>query len=774
MQYKEKIYRTFTSVESIYKSIDNAIVWITIFALFGIPLLFSYFDITAVFNELKLIALHLTAGLITILWFCQILLRQISPTTNSNNGLNRDLKAWLGRNPARWALAGACVWVFAQLASTLLSPLPVISFFGGDETRSGYNLYDSLSLTVIFLSVAFRFRTIYTLKLLVYTLVITGTITAIYGVAQHFGWDPIGGNLALRVQASFGNTLNFGGYMAMSIPATLALVHIKRNSMWMPSFLIIAVVLSMQLAGIWFAGGRGPFVACAISITTLFIFTILIGSNRETFRTLKLLALSSIISAFIIALPSPKGDLGLERITGIVNQFNEPISTSTNIEGGLAGRFNIWSSSLKLATGWEVPIEEPILNSMLRPLFGLGPDMYVYSYPLVGQPSSWLRLVDHTHNYQLQVLMEQGFIGLIGFTALIIFLTISVFAIVKRYRNQKSSFDVTGIIILALLPAMIGKIFELQTGVARASDLAMTLGLFGAVIAIYEFLNQQTDEGQNESINQQNLSSTSILSKKRRITLGTSALTIVTVTALIGFVFISWDIRRLSASLIISGGHDNSNLTVRAKAWDDAQAIAPERSSITFNLFEAYLKAAKEQYNLGNTNEAMRLLMVGRDMLLAYEQRDPLELDIQIGLSKTTSTLAEWGHYEYLDELTYRTQKLASIAPAYPTLLGTAATAMSSVGLHKLAIEYAEKAIATEEKTKPWSKAWYAKGRSLYELGQEEEAIFALRTATEKEPGTEGAILSHQVLGEIYRVRGNVELSELHITLGNADITIVD
>ena len=136
--------------------------------------------------------------------------------------------------------------------------------------------------------------------------------------------------------------------MAMSIPATIALIHIKRNSMWMPSFLIIAVVLSMQLAGIWFAGGRGPFVACAISITTLFIFTILIGSNRETFRTLKLLALSSIISAFIIALPSPRGDLGLQRFTGIVNQFNDPITASTNIEGGLAGRFNIWNSSLKM------------------------------------------------------------------------------------------------------------------------------------------------------------------------------------------------------------------------------------------------------------------------------------------------------------------------------------------------------------------------------------------------------------------------------------------
>ena len=400
--------------------------------------------------------------------------------------------------------------------------------------------------------------------------------------------------------------------------------------------------------------------------------------------------------------------------------------------------------------------------------------MYVYSYPLVGQPSSWLRLVDHTHNYELQLLMEQGFIGLIGFTALSTLLVISVFVIIKRYRNEKTSFDITGIIILALLPAMIGKLFEMQTGVARASDLAMTLALFGAVIAIYEITNQPFKRRQNTSINQPHSTSGTINSLERRITLGTSVIAMVTITILIISVFISWDIRRLSASLILSEGHDNPNLITRAKAWDDAQAIAPERSSITYKLFEAYLRASKEQHELGNTDEAIRLLMAGREMLLVYEQRDPFELDVQIGLSKTTSTLAEWGHNEYIDELIYRAHKLANIAPAYPTLLGTSATAMTSVGLHNLAIEYADMAIATEEKTKPWSKAWYAKGRSLYQLGQEEEAILALITATEKEPGTEGSILAHKILGEIYRLQGNIELSNLHVELGNADITVVD
>jgi len=754
------------------------IIWVTLGALFLIPLLFSYFDITAVFNELKIFVLHLTAGLITIFWLCKILLIRLNANQPEDNHTQWDLMKWAGRNPARWALFGASIWIFAQVGATILSPLPVISFFGGDESRSGYNLYDSLSLIVIFLAITFHFRSIQNLRLLVYTLVITGTITAAYGVAQHFGWDPIGGNLALRVQASFGNTLNFGGYMVMSIPATIALIHINRRDNW-ASFAVIGLALSLQLAGIWFCGGRGPFVAAFASIITAYILTTFIGSNKEAIKSLMLLVIAGMIAAVIIALPSPKSDPGLDRVildrfVGIANQFERSNTTSTNIEGGLIGRFNIWGSSLKLAGQWPIPIEEPNVNRMLRPLFGLGPDMYVYSYPIVAQPSSWLRLVDHTHNYELQVLMEQGFLGLIGFSSLSGFLTICVFAIVKRYRNAKRNLDNTGIIMLAIFPAFVGKMFELQTGVARASDLAMTLALFGAVIAIYEVVNQQINERQHNPLTQKHSVPIKILSLPTSIKKITSVVVVVSITVLVVSVFVNWDIRRLSASLILASAHDSLDLPARAKAWDDAQDIAPERASITFTLFEEYLRTAKEQYRLGNTNEAMRLLMNGREMLLDYEKRDPLELDIQIGLSKTTSTLSEWGHFEYLDELTFRAQKLARIAPAYPTLLGTSATAMTSVGLHELAIEYAERAIATEETTKPWSKAWYAKGRSLYELGQENEGIIALQTATQKQPGTEGALLSHKMLAEIFHNRGNVELSELHRKLGDADITVLD
>ena len=166
--------------------------------------------------------------------------------------------------------------------------------------------------------------------------------------------------------------------------------------------------------------------------------------------------------------------------------------------------------------------------------------------------------------------------------------------------------------------------------------------------------------------------------------------------------------------------------------------------------------------------------MIGREMLLEYESRDPFELDTQIGLSKTTSTLITWGYNEYAQELADRARRTADSHPAYPTIVGTSATALTSVGLHELAIEYADKAIAMEATTQPWSKAWYAKGRALYELGREEEAIQTLTTATEKQPGAEGALLAHQVLAQIYEARGNNELFEYHKEKGGGKVTYLE
>ena len=754
--------------------IDQAIIWITVLALVTAPLFFSFFDFVAVFNEPKVVILHFTSGLVAILWLWQIVLNRINSRSATENQLNWDLLSWVGRNPVRWALIAVGIWVFAQLASNLLSPLPIISFFGGDEARSGYNLYDSLSLTIIFASVAFRFRSFKTLQILAYTLVITGTIAAAYGIAQHFGWDAIGGNGGrTRVISSFGNTLNFGGYMVMAIPATLAFAYKKFNRD-RTALVIVTLALALQISGIWFSGSRGPIVAAAVSIISFFVITASLGSKKEILKSLAMAAVATVITAIVGTLPSEHGDVGLQRVISIGNQFSAETS-STDIVGGLSGRFNIWESTLKMATQWDLPIEEPTANKLLRPLFGLGQDMYVYSFPLAGNPQTTLALVDHAHNYELQLLIEQGFVGFLAFVSSAVLLSLSVLVMVQRMRRSNNGIDTAGFLVLALSPAMLGKMVELQTGVARISDLAMNMALLGAAIAIYEVVNSRLSVEEPEQAASNTIKPSSInISASNQMVLGSAVLAAVLVTAIATSIFVSWDLRRLSASRTLAVGYEAPTVEERARTWAKVQAQAPERESFTFTLFEQYLSTAEQQHALGNTKEALRLLNIGRDMLLEYEQRDPLEHDTQIGLMRAATTMMVWGHLEFAQELGDRAIKQAEANPAYPTILGTSATALASVGLYELAIKYADQAIATEETTQPWSKAWYAKGSALQELERQDEAIEALIIATQKQPGAEGALLAHQALANIYKANGDTELYELHKELGDANVTFLE
>ena len=56
-----------------------------------IPLIFSFFEIVAVFNELKVVVLHLTAVLIAILWLWQIVLHQLDARSTNDNEVHWDL-----------------------------------------------------------------------------------------------------------------------------------------------------------------------------------------------------------------------------------------------------------------------------------------------------------------------------------------------------------------------------------------------------------------------------------------------------------------------------------------------------------------------------------------------------------------------------------------------------------------------------------------------------------------------------------------------------------
>jgi uncharacterized membrane protein YuzA (DUF378 family) len=174
---------------------------------------------------------------------------------------------------------------------------------------------------------------------------------AAYGIAQHFGWDPVGGNFGLnRVQASFENPLGFGAYMVMTIPATLALALFAQKHTWTS---LIIVLVGLQLAGLWFSGSRGPYIATLTGLFTFFILAIAFGHIKWITRYALILIGGGLFAATIIAVPSEQNDIGINRILSIENQITNSKEGSNELTGGIGGRFNIWNPTLELTRCYD-------------------------------------------------------------------------------------------------------------------------------------------------------------------------------------------------------------------------------------------------------------------------------------------------------------------------------------------------------------------------------------------------------------------------------------
>jgi O-antigen ligase len=672
---------------SILQRIDSTILWITLGTLFVVPLIFGFDNFVAVFSELKLVTLHLGAGLIAILWLWQIVINKINaPETGKPSDF--DVLSWAAKSPGRWLIIAAVLWLLSQVISTILSPLPMISLLGADDLRSGYNLYDNISLFVIFAVVARKFRTERRLRLLVLVLISSGTISAAYGLAQHFGWDPIGeGGGRSRAWSSFSNPINFGSYMVMTIPGTLAMALPKRERkhLWLG---ILAVAVGLQLSGLWFSGSRGPYIAFVTGLISFGIIAIWIGQFKAIASSGITLIGGLVIAIIIITIPSPQDDVGFSRIMDIGFSDRE-----LDNKGGLDARFDIWSTALETATRWESPRDESSLSSMLRPVFGLGPDMFVYSYPLIAEPQSSTSLVDHPHNYELQILMEQGIVGLFFLLSVLTLIAITIYRTITILKSQSNEISLLSILLLATTPGLIGKLIEMQSGVSRVSELTMTFALFGAVGAMWFLVSTKYPSERSSSAAA--LPSKLSFSLKPGTVSKMTILTTLAVSAVVVITLVCWDLRRTSASLAWSSAVSAATDIERATGLLEIQVDAPERHFFTHSLFIELFDAAFDEHSLENEDGAFELMHAARQLLLDYEKYDPYKRDVQINLFRTEILLSNWGQTGFTEQAVQRAERIFKLYPAYLSMLQIVADDMRFVGRDDLADEYNARINAT-------------------------------------------------------------------------------
>ena len=740
------------------KYFEVLVVTSSLAAIVAVPLAMPAFQehLGYAYAEYKTFALHLTAVLVATGLLLEVVVRSAN---GREDGFSLPVMPKLTRHdPVSIVVAGMIALLVAQAISTALSPLPRVSFFGVYEEFNGFNLYDSISLFVLFVGVTLKFRSRARLRLLITALVVGGSLTAAYGLSQHFGWDEFGGRQeSARIPSSFGNTLNFAAFLVLTIPLTLSLAVLGRSSK-LKLLPVIMLLLGLQLAALWLAGGRGPYIGAATGILFL-LAAIAAGLGRTAFAKSVAVVLGATIITFVIAVsPSPTSVDGASRLRSIGDEIGSLAGENVDVgASGLKARSEIWRTALSLTVNPKVPQEEPQLKTLLRPVYGLGPDMFVHSYPLAVSPRPGIELQVNAHNLPLHIFVSTGLFGLISLTIIFTGLILIVKRLFSGIRTQVSGEPLTLMLPSVFTAALVGKSIEMQTGVARVSDLTPAVVILGALLAGYSLtLRGDLPVARSKSFLLD--TGSKLIPACRLMTIGLAVAGIILFVS----IFSAWDMRRIGATAVLA---DSSNLTSPDEAGQsylEAHRRAPNRKRVVYTLYESYFTTSARVYADGRQELAHSLLLSARELWLDSEKRNPYELGAQLALAKIASTMVERGHSEFSSELLERYSRIAENNPGFPTLTGAAATAAASIGEYELAIEFANNAIETESRTHGWSKAWFARGISRFLLGFEDEGISDLIVATKKQPGTEGARLAHLALAKIYRDDGEPEQADLH------------
>lgn len=706
--------------------------------MFLVPLAFSS-SARVPFNEYKSFVLHASAVVLAFLLAIHSA-RHIGSIRVQCKQL-QTFRAWYA-SPRRVLVQGFLLLVVGYVLAAVLSPDFRISYFGFSENYSGNSLYDVLSLTVILTSTAVLLRKSDHINGLLLTLAAVGTMIAGYGLLQSMGWDPIGGREGLnRPVSSFGNTLNFAGFLTVSAPAVLFLgSNSKSSDKWL---LIFGSALGIQIAGLWISGGRAAIVSSAAALVMVGLLNSRYfgGSRDKAVVTCVGVGLSVAVAAVVITGATSSAGSRLADAGGDIGSLL--FEDGTTSAGNIGTRVEIWGSAFKSIVQPPLPDAISPIPPAIRFVVGHGPEFFGVTYPFTGNSNAGLEPQFHTHNLVLTVVTSAGLIGIVALVLIgvgYVWLTKKCWSADARahQRRRRASLTILFVVI------GVAKIVEMQTSVPRISDLLPTAVILGLLI------------GTNSA--SESIDDVSKFTRARQpLTVSTVAIpAVIGVVLLISFV--GYDLRRISTIPTLASPEIRDSAASRRVL----ESRAADIGSSMLRLSEKNFDRSQKLFDEGNFTDSYDEAIVAWELMLAAEEINQFKFETRFALAKIAITQVQRGDSSFTDQAIERYSALGRDFKAFPTILGTAATALASLGQYETAIELANEAIAVEPSTKPWSKAWYAKGISEYELGMQDEGIESLVTATEKEPTSVAAKSSHHALAHIYSQRGEIGLADFH------------
>lgn len=208
------------------------------------------------------------------------------------------------------------------------------------------------------------------------------------------GFFTSGGTLISRVSAGFGQPNQLGGFLLLPLPFVVAGALMSRRRLpWL-------IVLAVASFGIYVSFSRGALVALAV------VPLVFLGGRRA------LLATPVLALLVVVATPS---------------LVRERFATLTESGSEIARRTDFYATALEI---WQQ-----------SPFLGIGPGGFPTAYAearVPGKgfvPATLFQPPPHAHNLALQLLSEQGLLGLLAF-ALVVVLAVRTAVALRRSRER--------------------------------------------------------------------------------------------------------------------------------------------------------------------------------------------------------------------------------------------------------------------------------------------------------------------------------------------------
>lgn len=472
-----------SSSENITFYSDKLIVGLLLAVVVTVPL---FFDIRlySVFDLSKVMALYLLTIAILVVWSIALVFKH--GFKFSHTAIDISILAY----------------IFIFIISSIISINPIMSLFGTYKRFEG--LTATLCYVLIFYATVNFVTTKRRLYLSIFAIVAGVTISSIYGIAQHLGFDIFKWSSfeARRVFSTFGNPVFFSAYLVMTLPVAVALflrdsfqqtdAPVLKNFPKPPVLWVFFVVSSIIYTTFWLTNTRACFVALIGGLTPL-LFFIFKKQSAERYKFVVLIISFVLIGVFF----------NVRHETSVIKHFAGDVRTTAASTEKLifntipprkrpwiANKFSVAGSSFSRI--FQYLAATRIIKDY--PALGIGPDTIgiVYQENLAKVFSSIesdkgfpFPRQDRIHNDILDTAATRGIFGLGTYIWLLTAFGIYIGRNYRRLNNQNK------MLVLGLLAGIISYLIQNEFSFGNTPIVTLFWVMMGLCISIVKINEEE-------------------------------------------------------------------------------------------------------------------------------------------------------------------------------------------------------------------------------------------------------------------------------------------